>query len=467
LDKLHEECGIFGIYDESGSTAESAYFALMALQHRGQESCGIAVNKNRQIFHHKESGLVNEVFNEKRISELNGGHMAVGHVRYSTLEKRGRENAQPLVINYVKGMFAVAHNGNIINYDNLKKKYEKTGAIYQTESDSEIIAYTIARERINSHSIERAVVNSMKHLQGAYSLIVMSPEKLIAARDPRGIRPLCMGRLKNGGVVFASESCALDAINAEFERDILPGEVVVVVRGGKVTSYKDNCGAEKSALCIFEYVYFARTDSVIEGQFVHEARKLAGRLLAKKNPVEADIVIGVPDSALGAAKGYSLESGIPIEDGFIRNTYVGRTFIRANQASREKAVRVKLNPIRTNVKGQRVVMVDDSIVRGTTSAYIVKSLRDAGAKEVHVRICAPPYSYPCYYGTDIPSKKDLIIHRYSIEETRKYIGADTLEYLTFDDLMKIAPNSATGFCSACFTGEYPVLPTDIVPDGEA
>ncbi|MDR3091679.1 MAG: amidophosphoribosyltransferase [Clostridiales bacterium] len=467
MSGIHEECGIFGIYDYSGGhAAAAAFFGLVALQHRGQESCGIAVNNAREIEYYKNVGLVNDVFDTDKINALQGD-IAVGHARYSTYGGGGVRNAQPLVLNYVKGTLAVAHNGNIINSDELKREYEKTGAIYQTTADSEIIAYTIAKQRLNTGSIEDAVAASMKILKGAYSLIVMSPQKLIAARDPWGFRPLCMGRTESGSVVFASESCALDAVGASFERDIMPGEVVAVKRpritGAEcpcserpdIKVNRDNC-RENSHLCIFEYIYFARPDSVIEGQFVQEARREAGRLLAAQMPVEADIVIGVPDSGLGAARGYSLASGILMEEGFMKNRYITRTFIRPTQQSREAAVRLKLNPIRPHVENKRVIMVDDSIVRGTTSKRIVRLLRNAGAKEVHVRISAPPFLNPCYFGTDIPSKKDLIAYSHNIDEIRDYIEADTLCFLSIENLYKIAPNARTGFCSGCFSGEYPV-----------
>lgn len=453
-DKPHDECGIIGIYDPSGDNiSQEIYFGLMALQHRGQESCGIAVNSNREIVFHKDVGLVSDVFSEKIISGLKGT-MAVGHCRYSTYGEGGRINAQPLVLNYIKGNLAVAHNGNILNSQELKKEYEQTGAIYQTTADSEIIAYTIARERVPAGSIERAIVNSMKRLKGAYSLIVMSPQKLIAARDPWGFRPLCMGKKKNGAIVFASESCALDAVEATFIRDILPGEVVTVFKN-EITTLRE-VYFDNSHLCVFEHIYFARPDSTIEGQFVQEARRMAGRFLAMQSPVEADIVIGVPDSGLGAAKGYSLESGIPLEEVFIKNKYIARTFIKPSQASREQAVKVKLNPLKPYVEGKRVVMVDDSIVRGTTCGHIVSLLRDVGAKEVHVRISSPPFINPCYYGTDIPSADELVANKYSLKETCKLINADSLDYLSIDNLFKIAPNSKLGFCSACFTGNYPV-----------
>ena len=453
VDKLCEECGVFGIFDAEDDASHKAFFGLIALQHRGQESCGIAVNKDRVISYHKGEGLVNDVFDEQILGRLRG-NMAIGHVRYSTAGGGGPVNAQPLVLNYIKGNLGIAHNGNIVNSEPLKKEYERTGAIYQTTSDTEIIAYTIARERIHSGSIEQAVSNSMERLKGAFSLVVMSPQKLIAARDPWGFRPLCMGRLENGAVVFASETCALDALGAEFVRDIEPGEIVVADENG-VRSLREHCG-RPSSLCVFEYIYFARPDSMVEGQFVYDARKNAGACLARQRPVEADAVVGVPDSGLGAGMGYAEESGIPYIEGFMKNRYISRTFIRPSQSMREMAVRLKLNPIRQYIAGKRIVLVDDSIVRGTTCGRIVRLLREADAKEVHVRISAPQFLHRCYFGIDIPTDDELISNRQSVEEIRKFIGADSLEFLAIENLRKIAPCAHTGFCEGCFTGRYPV-----------
>ena len=456
FDKIQEECGVFGVYRRSDAeTAHDVYYGLMALQHRGQESCGIACNLDREITYHKSLGLVNTVFDDERLTSLKG-KMAMGHVRAGLDGVAATvANAQPLVLNYFKGTFALAHNGNIVNAKELKKEYEQAGAIYQTTSDAEVIAYTIARERLNTPSIEQAVANSMKKLVGAYSFIVMSPEKIMAARDPSGFRPLSIGRKRDGSIVFASETCALNAVGAIFERDVLPGEVVVV-KNGELVSIKDNCPNDGGKVCIFEHIYFARPDSLIEGQFVHDARKAAGRFLAKRSSVEADIVVGVPDSGIAAAMGYSLESGLPFVEGFVKNRYIARTFINAGQAAREHAVRVKLNPVRPHIEGKRLVLVDDSIVRGTTCARIVNLLREAGAKEVHVRVSSPPFKYPCFFGTDIPSTETLIANNYTLEETRKIIGADSLEYMTIEDTLQIAPCSRSGFCVGCFTGEYPI-----------
>lgn len=460
-DKLHEECGVFGIYDRNNfDPAKETYLALYALQHRGQESCGIAVNDNGVIISHKDLGLIPEVFNEVMLNHLGGGQMAIGHVRYSTTGSSNRENAQPLVMKYAKGTIALAHNGNLVNAYELRQELENNGSIFQTTNDSEVIAYIIAKQRLQTGSIEQAVVSAMDILSGAYSIVLMSPQKLIAARDPNGFRPLCMGKLGES-IVFASETCALDSIGATFVRDIEPGEVVVCDAEG-VTSIRDNCG-KKSSLCVFEYIYFARPDSIIDGASVHLARQQAGRFLAKEYPVEADLVTGVPDSGIDAALGYAAESGITYGTGFIKNRYVGRTFIQPTQGQRNTSVRIKLNALRSSVEGKRVVMVDDSIVRGTTIARIVSQLRDAGATQVHVRISAPPFTHPCYFGTDIDSTENLIACRMSIEEICASIGADSLGFLRAEDLDHIAQGAKCGLCKACFTGEYPVDVPDEIP----
>lgn len=451
--KIGEECGVFAIYDPEGDAARSTYYGLYALQHRGQESCGIAVNNNRDISYYKDMGLVNDVFNEDILSKLKGT-MAVGHVRYSTTGESMRENAQPLVLRYVKGNIAIAHNGNLVNKDKLAKELSVTGAIFQTTSDTEMIAYTIAKERLRSGSVEEAIDKTINHLVGAFSLIVMSPQKLIAARDPWGFRPLCMGR-KGSAVVFASETCALDSIGAEFERNLLPGEIVVV-KDGTVTSIKSHINKQPHTMCIFEYLYFARPDSVIEGQSAHDSRMLAGKYLAQEYPAEADVVIGVPDSGLSAAMGFAQESGIPYGIGFVKNKYIGRTFIQPSQSMRENAVRIKLNVLKSTVEGKRVVMVDDSIVRGTTSKRIVSLLRKCGAKEVHVRSSAPPFMWPCYFGTDVPSREQLVACNYSMEGIRELIGADSIGFLSVDSLKKIIPDADCGYCDGCFSGKYPV-----------
>ena len=450
---IHEECGVFGVYDPAGGCARTTYYGLYALQHRGQEACGIATMQGLELRFHKDLGLVGEVFDAQKLDEL-GGTLAVGHVRYSTTGGVRRENAQPLTLKYVKGTLAVAHNGNLVNTAELRTAFEYRGAIFQTTTDSELIAYAIAQERLRCGSAEEAVCQALKGLRGAYSLIVMSPQKLIAARDPWGFRPLCMGR-RGDAVVFASETCALNAVGAAFERELEPGEIVVV-HNGEVRSIRENCAAASSHLCIFEYIYFARPDSVLCGQSVHEARRNAGRFLAKEHPVEADVVIGVPDSGLDAAMGYAEESGIPYGVGLVKNRYIGRTFITPGQQSREQAVRIKLGPLKSCVEGKRVVMIDDSIVRGTTSRQIVTLLREAGAREVHMRSSAPPFIAPCYFGTDIPDKDSLIACRYSVEEIRALIGADSLGFLSLEALHQIAPDAACGFCDGCFTGAYPI-----------
>ena len=451
---IHEECGVFGIYDPAGDCARTTYYGLYALQHRGQEACGIAAMNGLEMRCHKDVGLVGDVFSAPVLDEL-GGTMAVGHVRYSTTGGSKRENAQPLTLSYVKGTFAVAHNGNLVNVDNLRRHYEYRGAIFHTTTDSEIIAYIIAQERLLCGSIERAVANAIHQLRGAFSLVVMSSRKLIAARDPWGFRPLCIGK-RGDAWIFASESCALDCVGATFIRDVEPGEVVYVDLNGELQSIRDCCGTEKTSLCIFEYLYFARPDSIIDGQSVHDARILAGRCLAKEHPVEADVVIGVPDSGLNAAKGYAMESGIPYNDGLIKNRYIGRTFIQPGQANREQAVKLKLNPLRSTIAGKRVVVIDDSIVRGTTSNQLVRLLRDAGAKEVHMLSSAPMFIAPCYFGTDIPSKKELMACNHTLDEMRELIGADSLGFLSVDSLRKIAPECRCGFCDGCFTEHYPL-----------
>lgn len=450
---IHEECGVFGVYDAGGGCARTTYYGLYALQHRGQEACGIAAMNGRELSFYRDVGLVGEVFDAERLDKLNGT-MAVGHVRYSTTGGARRENAQPLTLKYVKGTLAVAHNGNLVGTDELRTAFEYRGAIFQTTTDSELIAYAIAQERLRCRSAEQAVCQALRTLRGAYSLLVMSPQKLIAARDRWGFRPLCMGR-RGDAVLFASESCALSAVGATLERELDPGEIVVV-EGGNVRSIRENCENASSHMCIFEYIYFARPDSVLCGQSVHEARRMAGRLLARESPAPADVVIGVPDSGLDAAMGYAEEAGVPYGVGLVKNRYVGRTFITPGQQSREQAVRIKLGALQSCVEGKRVVMVDDSIVRGTTSRQIVSLLREAGAREVHLRSSAPPFISPCYFGTDIPDKDELIACRYTQEEIRARIGADSLAFLSLDALHKIAPDAACGFCDGCFTGRYPL-----------
>lgn len=451
---------MFGVYNqESMDVASLAYYALYALQHRGQESAGIVVNDDGVLNAYRDVGLVSEVFPAQRLAELGKGNIAVGHVRYGTTGSDNKRNAQPILVNHHKGRMALAHNGNLTNAHQLREELECKGSIFQTTSDTEVIAYIIVQERLAHHSIEEAVSAAMDRIEGAYSLVISSPSKLIAVRDPMGFRPLCMGRMKNGAVVFASESCALDAIGARFERDILPGEIVIADKNG-VRSLTEHCGRREKKLCVFEFIYFARPDSVIDGSSVQTARQRAGAFLALDHPVQADIVIGVPDSGLDAALGYARQSGIPYGIGFIKNKYIGRTFISPTQAMRESEVHIKLNPIRSVVEGKRVILVDDSIVRGTTSRRIVRLLRDAGATEVHMRISAPPFVGACYYGTDIDDPQKLIACNHTVEEIANIIGADSLGYLSLQDVVKLADKTEGGFCTACFGGGYPTaVPT--------
>ena len=448
--------GIFGIYSpKPQAVAEYCYYALYALQHRGQESCGIVVNNQGLLRSLKDAGLVNDVFTKDALQSLGEGKIAVGHVRYGTTGINPRQNAQPITINHVKGLLALAHNGALTNAFQLREELELNGSIFHSSSDAEVFAYSIVRERLKSSSIEEAVAASMDVLKGAYSLIIMSSTKLIGARDPFGMRPLCIGSLDDCWVL-ASESCALDAVGATFVRDVEPGEIVVIDKNG-IRFDKRHVGIKQKKTCIFEHIYFARPDSVIDNDSVHMARQMAGQLLAEDHPVEADVVIGVPDSGLDAALGYAKASGIPYGIGFIKNKYICRTFIQPTQKDRENKVRIKLNPISATVNGKRVVLVDDSIVRGTTSARIVKLLRDAGATEVHMRSSAPPFLYPCYFGTDIDSPERLIAHNHTVEEIKDIIGVDSLGYLSKENALRLTQNSC-GFCVGCFTGEYPTEP---------
>ncbi|MBE7089186.1 MAG: amidophosphoribosyltransferase [Clostridiales bacterium] len=456
MKELHEECGVFGIYASSVQDVGNAtYYGLYALQHRGQDSAGIVVNDGGVFTVRKDLGLVGDVFDKDSLLDLGEGKIALGHVRYGTAGTATRENAQPMVVSHVKGNLAIAYNGSLINNGELRNQLELEGSIFHSTTDTEVITYIITKERLKQPSIEHAVFEALKKLKGAYSLVLMSPTKLIAARDPHGFRPLCYGKKDDGSYVIASESCALDAVGAKLVRDVAPGEVIVIDPMG-IRSFKENCGTCKMSSCVFEFVYFARPDSVVDGCSVHQARVNAGRYLAKSSPCDADVVIGVPDSGLDAAIGYANESGIPYEIGFLKNKYIGRTFIFPNQKDREDQVRKKLNPISSVVKGKRVVMVDDSIVRGTTCARIVRLLREAGATEVHMRVSSPPFLNPCYYGTDIPSRECLIACNHSIEEIRDIIGVDSLGYLEYEDVKKIATgDGCKGFCTACFDGQYP------------
>lgn len=457
--KLHEECGVFGIWVHPEDAYDPVYLthtALYNLQHRGQEACGIAVNDRGVISLKKGVGLISDVFSERELRSLHG-QAAVGHVRYTTSATNCETNAQPLVISHIKGNLALAHNGQITNAADLRDVLERNGSIFHTTNDSEIIPYLIVRERLSAPDIETAIARAIACLRGAYSLVVMSPRKLIAVRDPNGFRPLCVGRLGKS-YVFASESCAIDSIGAKFLRDLRPGELAVV-EDGELRFIDSGLRAERTSLCVFEYVYFARPDSVIDGLSVDLARQRMGEFLADEHPVEADVVIGVPDSGLSAAIGYAARSGIPYGVGLVKNRYIGRTFIQPTQGARENAVRLKLNPLSSAVYGKRVVMVDDSIVRGTTSARIVSLLREAGATEVHMRLSSPPFVAPCYYGTDVPDKKMLIAANHSVDEIARIIGVDSLGYLSEAALAELAKSCRLDFCTACFNGNYPVPPS--------
>lgn len=456
---LREECGVFGVIgSEPADVAQITYYGLYALQHRGQESCGIVVNDDGVFSSYKDLGLVSEVFSADTLSRLPRGNMAVGHVRYGTTGGTNRSNCQPIEVNHQKGKMALAHNGNLSNAAKLRNRLELSGAIFHTTSDTETIAYIVTRERLRTPSIEDALSAAMYTLDGAYSLVLMSAQKLICARDPYGFRPLCYGRTPDGMYAAASESCALKAIGAEFVRDLEPGEILVFGPEG-IVSRREHCGRQPRKLCIFEYIYFARPDSVIDGVSVHGARLRAGRILAGKHPVSADIVVGVPDSGLDAALGYSMESGIPYGIGLIKNKYIGRTFISPGQNDRLDQVKIKLSAVEESIRGKSVVLVDDSIVRGTTSGRIVKLLREAGAKEVHMRISSPPFLHPCYYGTDIDSREHLIACHHTVQEIGEIIGADSLGYLPVSELGTLAPDC--GYCSACFDGAYPTaVPAD-------
>lgn len=448
--------GVFGIIgDERTTVASSVYYGLYALQHRGQESCGIVVNDDGVFSSRRDSGLVNDVFAGSALAKLGLGTMAIGNVRYGTMRSKSRENAEPLVVNHMKGRLAIATAGALANGDALRRELEMEGMIFHTNSDAELISYLVIKERLTAPSIEEAVSRAMRRLVGGYCLLLMSPKKIIAARDPRGFHPLCYGKRDNGQYVIAGETCALDSVGATFVRELEPGEVMVFSSEG-VRSLKEHCGKEKEALCVFEYVYTSRPDSVISGCSVHLARRRAGALLAKAHPVEADVVVGVPDSGLDAAIGYAEESGIPYGIGLIKNKYIGRTFIAPGQDVREDKVKIKLNPVSATVKGKRVILVDDSIVRGTTCAKLIKLIKGAGATEVHLRSSAPPFVNPCYYGTDIDSKDSLIACNHSIEEIKAITGADSLGYLRLEDVFKLGEGGGcTGYCTACFNGKYP------------
>lgn len=454
-DKLHEECGVFGIYSlDKREVASDIYYGLIALQHRGQESAGIAVSDTDgemgNLKLKKDMGLVNEVFNEKDLQNLNG-NIGVGHVRYSTTGGSRPENAQPIAMNYIKGSLALVHNGNIVNAEQLKEEQMFRGLAHYTTSDTEVLAYEIIGERVKTGSIEEAIKAAAAKLRGGYAVVVMSPRKLVGIRDPFGIKPLILGR-KGESYILASESAAITSVGGEIIRDIEPGEIISITQEGNFSD-KSLC-QEKHAHCIFEYIYFARNDSVMDGIEIHDARVCAGRALARKKKVDADIVVGVPDSGLAAAEGYAMESGIPFALAFHKNSYIGRSFIKPTDKERQTAVHMKLSVLNNVVKDKNIVIIDDSIVRGTTMKQLIEMLRRAGAKAVHVRISSPPFLYPCYYGTDVPTSKQLIASHHSCDEVCKNIGADSLEYLAIEDFASMV--GELPLCTACFTNEYPV-----------
>ncbi|MBO4562731.1 MAG: amidophosphoribosyltransferase [Clostridia bacterium] len=450
---IHEECGVFGVISpEVTDVAGISYYGLYALQHRGQESCGIVVNDDGVFASHKDLGLLSEVFSGDVLSRFPKGAMAVGHVRYGTTGGNNRNNCQPIEVNHQKGRMALAHNGNLSNAVELRNELELSGAIFHTTSDTETIAYIITKERLKAPSIEAALSSAMNIIDGAYSLLLMSPQKLICARDPYGFRPLCYGKTPDGMYVVASESCAIKAVGGEVIRDVEPGEILVFSKKG-VQSRREHCGKKPKKLCIFEYIYFARPDSVIDGVSVHDSRVAAGRILAKAHPADADIVVGVPDSGLDAALGFSMESGLPYSIGLIKNKYIGRTFISPGQSMRLDQVKIKLSAIEEVVRGKRVVLIDDSIVRGNTSGRIVRLLREAGASEIHMRISSPPFLNPCYYGTDIDTRENLIACKHTVEEIAELIGADSLGYLPIENIHELCADC--GYCDACFSGKYP------------
>lgn len=453
-DKLHDECGVFGIYknDDDINIVDETYLALYALQHRGQVGAGIAVNNDGTMVHYKDFGMIPEALPESELSRLGNGNIALGHVKYSSGGAVLRENLAPLVMRYIKGQLALCMNGALSNYPELREYLNQGAAIFQSNGDTEIIAYMIASERIHAVSIEEAVQNAVKRLKGAYAIVMMSPSKLIGVRDPMGIRPLCVGKLGNSYII-TSESCVFDSLGGEFIRDVMPGEMIVIDEDG-MHSYTENCG-QKTALCIFEYIYFSRPDSVVDGVSVNKSRQRAGRLLAQQCPVDADLVCGVPDCGIDSAIGYSMESGIQFGTGLIKNKYIGRAFNNRKKNS-EYLMRIKLNALKSNVEGKRVIVIDDSILKGNTSKHIVDLLRQAGAKEVHMRIASPPFRNPCYLNSDTTAKENLIAATMTTDEICKAIGADSLGFLSTDSLKEIAKECNLDFCDACFTGKYPL-----------
>ncbi len=450
-NKWKEECGVFGVYSHEEDVSMMTYLGLYALQHRGQESAGIAITDGAWMDVSRGMGLVNEVFRHQ-VPHMDNQYIAIGHVRYSTTGSSLLANTQPLIVNYSGGKISLAHNGNLTNAAEIRHQLEQDGTIFQTSIDSEVFVNLIARSR--KTVIEEKIMESLNKIQGAYCLTIMTENKLIGVRDPQGFRPLCIGKLDNTWVI-SSESCGLDVVGAEFVRDVEPGEMVVIDEEG-LKSYRF-AAPTKRASCVFEYIYFARPDSVIDGQSVHDARFMMGRILARESKFKGDIVISVPDSGTTAATGFAFESGIPFVEGLIKNRYIGRTFIQPTQKKRDTAVQLKLNAIRSAVAGKSVIMVDDSIVRGTTSGKIVRMLRNAGAKEIHMCISSPPIGYPCYYGIDTSVRKELIAASKSVDEIREFIGADSLHFLTIEGLKQcVADVDAEGMCYACFNSAYPV-----------
>lgn len=460
-DKLQEECGILGIWNNNNfETAELLYAGLFGIQHRGQQSAGIAINDGGKIIYHKDLGLVSEIFNDIVVRHLNGGKAGIAHCGYNKSSENQRENSQPFVLRYIKGQMSMSYNGCLLNGQELREELEAAGSVFQTTSDAEIIAMLIARERVSHSTIEDALIKIMKKLKGSYSFLIMTPHKIVAVRDSHGMKPLCIGKIGES-YVFASETASLDTIGAEVIRDVVPGEVVVADNNGIRSVYTKD--GEKSAMCIFEFVYLARTDSMIDGASVYQSRFEAGKILAKECPVDADIIVGVPDSGLPAALGFSRASGIPYAEGLIKNRYIGRTFIQPSQEMRELAVGLKLNAQRSQVEGKRIVLVDDSIVRGTTSKKIVQMMKDiGGAKEVHMRICSPPVKFSCHYGVDTPNKEVLIANRMSLEEIAELIGADSLGFISNEGLLKTPVGAKCSFCSACFDGNYPLISGEVI-----
>lgn len=448
-DKLREECGIFGVYGTPGA-ANLAYFGLYALQHRGQESAGIAVSNGKELLLHKGMGLVRDVFDEQNLSSLRGD-IACGHVRYSTTGSSSLGNAQPLTAKYAKGTMAVAHNGNLVNADELRRELEGKGALFQSSTDSEVIANLIAR--LSRDGVEDAIAECMQKIKGAYSLVIMTENKLIGVRDPNGFRPLVIGKLGHS-FVLASETCALDTVGASFVREVLPGEIVSIDERG--ISSSTPVQSRRQNFCIFEYVYFARPDSIMNGRCVHTVRKKFGEALAREHSTDVDLIVPVPDSGISAAIGLAEASGVPYGEGMIKNRYIGRTFIQPEQGLRDVSVRIKLNPIRDAIDGKKLIVIDDSIVRGTTSRRLVKMLRDGGAKEVHLRITCPPIANSCFYGIDTPTREELIASSHTVEEMRKKIGADSLGFLSLDGMVEATGIPKENFCLACFTGDYPI-----------